>query len=786
MVLPLNALLGAVLISGCAENKTMILSPSEKMMLNIIPKPLETEVHEGYFKLTSRTEINDLSGDPAGPVAKDLSRWIRTLGLSEDSDLGEGSLTEIILKLDKASDRFHEEGYQIEIIPRKITISAVTQHGLSNGVQTLKQLTSYPAGSGSFAAGTKDVTFPCLTINDKPRFAYRGFMLDVSRHFFPKEFILELLDFLTLHKINTFHWHLCDDQGWRLEIKKYPRLTEIGAWRVDRENLPWNARPPQNAGESATYGGFYTQEDVREIVAYAQSRFITLIPEIEMPGHTLAALAAYPQYSCTGGPYTVPPGSYWPISDVYCAGNDSTFLFLQDILDEVIALFPGKYIHIGGDEVEKSNWRTCPKCQQRMTNENLRAVEELQSYFIHRMEAYLNGKGRTLIGWDEILEGGLAPNATVMSWRGFEGGIKAARSGHDVIMTPIGHCYFNLYQGDPEQEPLAYTGFIPLKKVYEFEPVPDSLNQEEARHVLGGQANLWSEYIPDPSTARYLIYPRLAALSEALWTDEKLRSWSEFDRRLPAYFKFMNHLGVQPAKSVYQVRLNGVFNIDSRRFSSTLETESALPEIRYSLDGTDPTTQSTLYQQQLKFSATTNVKAAAFVHGEQVSAVLNKRLIIHKASAKKIQLVHPYSERYSGGGEQGLVNSMFGSRLYSDGRWQGFEKVDLDGTIDLGAMETVHSISCTFLEHTGARIFRPVRIEYAVSEDGISFQNVFTQDINPPVYHREAHIEQYTADFKPCPARFIRIQAFNAGECPSWHFYAGGKAFLFIDEIVVE
>ncbi len=345
-------------------------------------------------------------------------------------------------------------------------------------------------------------TMPAVSISDYPRFEYRGMHLDVARHFFPVDFVKRYIDLLTLYKMNRFHWHLTEDQGWRIEIKKYPKLTEIGGFRSETLIGHYSNQPHQFDGQR--YGGFYTQDEIRDIVAYAKSRFVTIVPEIEMPGHTTAALAAYPRYSCTGGPFTVLPGGVWPITDIFCAGKDETFDFLQDILTEVMELFPGQYIHIGGDEANKKEWKACDLCQERMRTEGLKDEHELQSYFIRRMEEFILSKGRRLIGWDEILEGGLAPQATVMSWRGTKGGIAAAQQGHDVIMSPTSHCYLDYYQGNRDYEPLAIGGFLPLQKVYSFEPVPTKLNPEEARHILGVQANLWTEYVATPEHAHWL------------------------------------------------------------------------------------------------------------------------------------------------------------------------------------------------------------------------------------------------------------------------------------------
>jgi hexosaminidase len=369
-----------------------------------------------------------------------------------------------------------------------------------------------------------------VRIEDKPRFAWRGLMLDVARHFFNKAEVKNFIDLLAQHKMNTFHWHLVDDQGWRIEIKAYPKLTQVGAWR---SGIGFGLDPKATTayGPDGRYGGFFTQDDVREVLAYAKDRYITIVPEIEMPGHAVAALAAYPQYSCTGGPYSTDIVAGVHLG-VYCAGNDATFQFLDGILGEVVDLFPSKYIHIGGDEVPKDNWKKCPKCQARMKREGLKTEHELQSYFVKRVEKLLNARSRALIGWDEILEGGLAPNATVMSWRGIKGGIAAAKSGHDVVMTPTSHCYIDYYQAPPAGEPKAIGGFVPLAKVYSFDPVPPELAGANAKHVLGADANLWSEYFPNYAHVQYMAYPRACALAELTWSEAKAKDWDGFSARL--------------------------------------------------------------------------------------------------------------------------------------------------------------------------------------------------------------------------------------------------------------
>jgi hexosaminidase len=412
------------------------------------------------------------------------------------------------------------EGYELTVTPERVIIRASQPAGIFYGKQTLQQLLPGP--------------IPCLHIEDRPRFPWRGAMLDVARHFFPKEFVKRYIDLLALHKLNTLHLHLTDDQGWRVEIKKYPKLTEVGSWRAETN------------GDGKRYGGFFTQDDLREIVAYAAERHITVVPEIEMPGHGLAALTAYPELSCTGGPFKV--RTRWGVEpDVYCAGNEKTFAFVQDVLDEVLAIFPSKFIHIGGDECPKARWKKCPKCQARMKAEGLKNEHELQSYFIRRIEKHLSSKGRRLIGWSEIREGGLAKNAALMDWIG--GAVEGASAGHDVVMSPTSHCYFDYYQSqDKKAEPKAIGGFIPLSKVYAFEPVPAKLAPQFHKHILGAQANLWTEYIPTPQQAEYMTFPRLCALAEVVWSPAAARNWDDFSVRLTQHLKHLDALKVNYRK----------------------------------------------------------------------------------------------------------------------------------------------------------------------------------------------------------------------------------------------
>ncbi len=499
--------------------------------MNIIPRPFKLIPSEGNFLLTRSTLIQ------VSPEAREVGEYLQKLlpfQLRVDQVSGSapapGTIQLSILGVDPALGM---EGYHLSVSPTGIVLRANKPAGLFYGVQTLRQLFN-----------PVDHSIPAVVIEDRPRFPWRGIMLDVGRHLFPIDFIKRLIDTMALHKLNILHWHLTEDQGWRIEIKKYPKLTQIGAYR--------SASPyPAERGrlDNTPYGGFYTQEQVRQVVAYAASRFITVVPEIEMPGHSVAALASYPELGCTGGPYAVRP--FWGIEeDVYCAGNENTFTFLQDVLDEVLALFPSEVIHIGGDECPKTRWQNCPKCQAVIQQNNLKDEHELQSYFIKRIETYLNQKGRRLIGWDEILEGGLAPKASVMSWRGMQGGIQAVHEGHDVVMTPTDFCYLDYYQSqDFENEPPAIGGFVPLEQVYAFEPVPAELTLEESRHILGAQGNLWAEFIPTPELAEYMLYPRATAIAEVAWSTPEGRNFTDFQRRLKEFLLHLDKLGVNYRRS---------------------------------------------------------------------------------------------------------------------------------------------------------------------------------------------------------------------------------------------
>lgn len=768
----------ASLLMGCKPDKTFTQSE-----LALIPQPREIMLGESSFRFRKSTRL----------VVENIEQKLIAMQFAEQLQKPTGWKLETIVGGDEGANQVYfrtepmmgPEAYLLDVSPKRIEIKAAKPAGFFYAIQTLRQLLPIDIES-SVKQSDIDWIVPVISISDQPAFRWRGYMLDVARHFFPKEDVLKMIDNMALHKLNTLHLHLTDDQGWRLEIKKYPKLTEVGAWRVDHEDKHWNARPKQQEGEKATYGGFYTQQDIQEMIAYAQKRFITIVPEIEMPAHVTAALAAYPQHSCTGGPFTVLPGGVWPITDIYCAGKDSTFLFLEDVLTEVIDLFPSKYIHIGGDEATKTEWEKCPRCRQRMRMEGLQNVGELQSYFIQRIEKFVNSKGRILLGWDEIIEGGLPAQATVMSWRGFQGGIEAANQGHDVVMTPTDYCYIDYYQGPKDQEPLAIGGYLPLSKVYHFNPVPEGISAEAARHILGGQANLWTEYIDNLKHAEYMTFPRLAAMAEVLWSPKEVRSWEDFSRRLQQFMNRYDKAGINYAKSAYKVSSTTFVNPEEKNIEVRLMSELDRAEIHYTLDGSEPSTLSSIYAEPIEINKSAVLKATTFVNGMPAEQSMMRRFDFNHATFKPVRYVVPSHVNYQGSGEVTLVNGLRGSAEHGDNQWQGWLDKRVEVIIELKDTMEIKSISVGTLLNTQARIYSPQMIEYFVSTDGVQFQKVSEVVNDPDAPSSEALLKNYAATLVPVKASVVKIIAHNLGRVPAGHPGEGEPAWIFMDEIGVE
>ena len=625
----------------------MCLTAHSLKAQSVIPVPLKMEQGTGCFLLSENTKLYiNLQGLEAQLLENCLQALPVHLKKGKKKD------TQNMLSL-LITEKNHQlpspESYTLSVTPQQILIRATSGAGLFYGVQTLLQL-AQPSGAGSYSIAS-------VEIEDTPRFAYRGLMLDVSRHFSTKEFIKKQIDALAYYKINRLHLHLTDAAGWRLEIKKYPLLTEFAAWRTDPTWKQWwnGGRKYVRCDAPGTYGGYYTQDDIREILEYARQHYITVIPEIEMPSHSEEVLAAYPQLSCSGEPYK---------NSDFCVGNEETFTFLENVLTEVMELFPSEYIHIGGDEAGKSAWKTCPKCQKRMKDEHLANVDELQSYLIHRIEKFLNNHGRHLLGWDEILQGGIAPNATVMSWRGEEGGIAAVTSGHRAIMTPGAYCYLDSYQDAPYSQPEAIGGYLPLKKVYSYNPVPASLTAEQAKLVYGVQGNLWVEYIPTPEHVEYMIYPRILALAETAWSAPERKSWPDFHARA--------------LSAVADLQAKGYHPFDLKK------------EI-----GSRP---------------------------ESLQSVS------HLALDKKVIYNSPYSSHYPAQGSTALTDGIRGDWTYGDGSWQGFISDNrLDVTIDMEKETSIHSVTAAFMQVVGAEVFLPETVVISISDDGTHFTELRNQ-----------------------------------------------------------
>ena len=627
-------------------------SCSERKEIDVIPMPRSVEYHSGNFTISPETKFyTNLSAESRQALTDYLEGTsLSSVPFAESATGNNG----IELNLCDSSIVTGNEAYRIEIVKKGVRLSANTETGIFYGLQTLLQLLN----------NGDNKTLPALTINDSPRFPYRGLHLDVSRHFFDKEFVKKQLNAMAYFKMNRLHWHLTDGAGWRIEIKKYPRLTSFAAWRpFDKLNDWWvEGRTFCEQDDPRAVGGYYTQDDIREVVAYAAERHITIIPEIEMPGHSEEVLATYPELSCSGKPY---------VNADFCIGTEKTFEFLENVLLEVIDLFPSEYIHIGGDEASKSSWKTCPRCQKRMADEHLNSVDELQSYMIHRIEKFLNDHGPKIIGWDEIIEGGLSPTATVMSWRGEEGGIKAVKAGNQAIMTPGKYCYLDAFQDAPNTQPMAIGGYLTLEKVYSFEPVPDSLSTKEAELILGVQGNVWTEHIPTPEHYEYMIYPRILALAEIGWSPSEVKKWDNFHTRALQAVNILREQGYNPFP---------------------LEKEI----------GDKPES----YQK-----------------------------VNHLAIGKKVTYANPYSNHYAAQGEKTLVDGVRGGWMYNDDRWQGFIDCDFDVTIDLGKETDIKQVRAEFIQLKGPYVWLPKQVIISSSVDGEHYDTLATvdNDISPDI-----------------------------------------------------
>ncbi|HEY2720572.1 MAG TPA: family 20 glycosylhydrolase [Chitinophagaceae bacterium] len=748
--------------------------------INIIPQPVSIKQPKiaADFSITPATEIA-LEGSHLEGVAEIFNDYLqRFYHFKLKTVKAHSGNNVIVLNYDRV-DKPRPGGYELTVNNKGAYIGGGNEEGVFYGIQTLIQL--LPADNGQIQ--NSKLQIPYVSIEDYPRFAYRGMHLDCGRHFFPVSFIKKYIDYIALHKMNYFHWHLTEDQGWRIEIKKYPRLTQVGAWR----NGTIVGRFPGLGNDGIHYGGFYTQDEVKDIVAYAAERYVTVIPEIEMPGHSSAAIAAYPFLSCFPNESTRHRGAWsgdstgkqvqqgWGVfEDIFCAGKDSTFRFLEDVLDEVMALFPSKYIHVGGDECPKANWKRCPLCQQRIKNEHLKNEEELQSYFIQRIEKYVNSKGKILIGWDEILEGGLAANAVVMSWRGEAGGIAAARQKHDVIMTPGAWVYFDHSQSQNEDS-VTIGGYTPVEKTYSYEPLSDSLTKDQGKYILGAQGNVWSEYMGNEQKVEYMIFPRMSALSEVLWSAKKDRDSIDFIRRLGTQFKRYDLWGVNYSKAVYEVKTTILPSPDLNGVLWKLESRNSKSAIKY-MDGNE--SEAKIYSQPIP--VTKNAELIAISEDTR----MDQRFYINKATGKKATLLTQPARTYRGDTAFTLVNGVQNTKgLDKPREFLGYNGADCEAVIDLGSSQQITEVKAHVFEQMQSWIYRPKFFQVLISPDNSTYTEMgMTDVVNLGSNQQNGTM---TVQQKSVSARYIKIKLGNYGLIPANNPGAGNKAWLFVDEVEI-
>ena len=741
---------------------------------NIIPYPKQLIPELGSFSFNKLTTVQCSSDQPEMihlvNQFKDHMNIVTGFKLVTHEFSTSDTINSVLFQLSPAVD--NPEGYRLTISPKSIRISANSAAGLFYGLQTLYQLLP-PEIYGMQHAERLKWSAPSVRIIDSPRFVYRGVHLDVCRHFFPVEFIKKYIDAMAIHKLNSFHWHLTDDQGWRIEIKKYPKLTEIGSKRDETLVGQYTEHFPQQF-DGKPYGGFYTQKEAREIVAYAKDRFITVIPEIEMPGHAQAAIAAYPFLSCTPDSLVKVATKWGIFKDVYCP-TDTTFHFLEDVLTEVMDIFPSKYIHIGGDECPKNRWKANKECQFLIKTLRLKDEDGLQSYFVERIEKFVNSKGRQIIGWDEILDGGLAPNATVMSWRGNAGGIAAAKSGHDVIMTPGDYCYFDKYQADPISEPTTIGGYLPLSKVYQFEPVPPELSTEEGKHILGAQANVWTEYMPTEKSVEHMAFPRVSALAEVLWGTKENRNWESFCQRMPADFERYEQLSVHPSAAFYDVHFQPKMTPD-HKLQMTLLTDCPNAQIRFTIYN-----KTTAYKNPFYLSESTEISAGAFIEGKQTGKTITKHFLVSKLSGLSyIQSMK--SGWYDGGNSNALTDGVTGN-INDYTQWVGFGKgKDVEIVVDLLSVQKIERFMLGMLNAPAmcAQISPDIKISGSVN--GKSYHLLAEKHLKIPTATNRV-IVRPEITFPATQIRYLKLQLKNPDYCPADKIESSECGTMFLDEI---
>ncbi len=775
-----------ILLTGVSLN-------GQQAQLNLIPWPVEVKQGEGSYLLKDQvTFFSDFPKQNQLLLNNYLSDELKKLGLKlVRTEKREGA--DLVFHMTRMPTS-GKPAYTIKVDKHGIELASNFEEPGFHAIQTLLQLIPLE--------GQKEIPF--VEILDHARFEYRGMHFDVCRHFFPVSFIKKYIDWLAYHKLNTFHWHLTDDQGWRIEIEKYPELTKIGAKR----NGTIIGRYPGSGNDNIPYGGSYTKEQIKEVVAYARTRFIQVIPEIEMPGHGSAAIAAYPWLSCfpekpthipvnmisaksaeeqKNGRIKLVQETWGVFDDVFCAGNDSTFIFLQHVIDEVMPLFPSKYFHVGGDECPKTHWKTCPRCQKRMKDHNLKDEHELQSYFIQRIEKYINSKGKTIIGWDEILEGGLAPNAIVMSWQGEKGGIEAAKQNHDVIMTPGNPVYFDHTQTDREDS-VTIGGYNPIEKVYAYEPVPAVLTEEQGKHILGAQANLWTEYIKNEKKVEYMLFPRLSALSEVLWSPKAGRNWQHFEKRLIPQFRRYEKWGVNYSKAYLDLRGTVLPDPEHKSVLWKLESNNKNVSINWNkkLDINDPPNPPIFnsYTVPIPVSKTSEYTAWSVENGKRLDNAFTQKFSFNLATGKVITLKDEASDKYPGDGAFTLVNGVINEKGFSRTKeFLGWTGQDCEAVIDLGENKEISFVVVNGLKRRSSWIWESSGAEVFGSGDGVSW---YPLGKTTQIEDKQNQKFTMTMAFRKTFARYVKVIVKNYGKIPEGNPGAGSKAWLFLDEIEVQ
>lgn len=766
----------------CILFSTCFYACSEKRTLNsdyeIIPKPLDVNCKgDASFLLKDGVAvIYPENNQKMQDNAEFLVNYVeKQTGVKLTSHAGMPVDGAICLTLDLNDD--NAEAYKLIVNDKRVCISGASEAGVFYGIQTLRK--SLPV------AQDINVNLSAVEIYDKPRFAYRGAMLDVARHFYTVDEVKTFIDMLALHNINRFHWHLTDDQGWRIEIKKYPKLMSVASERKETVVGRWYS----GIYDGKPYGGYYTQDELRDVIDYAAKRHITIIPEVDLPGHMQAALTAYPELGCTGGPYEV--RTIWGVSqDVLCVGNDFTLQFVKDVLSEVADIFPSEYIHIGGDECPKVRWEKCPKCQERIKSLGLKSdakhtkEQRLQSYMIQEAAKYLKEKGKRIIGWTEILEGGLVPDATLMSWIGESGGIEAAHQHHDVIMTPNTYLYFDYYQSKKvEDEPLAIGGYLPIEKTYNYEPMPKELTKEEQQYIKGVQANLWTEYIPVFSQVQYMVLPRLGAAAEVQWTDPSKKDYKDFLRRVPHLVAVYDCYGWNYATHVYDVNVDMKADTVNHVLNVQLSTMADDP-IYYTLDGQDPTEKSLKYTKPFTIDQSVVLKTMA-VHPDRTSKISVDTIRFNKATLKPVVLLQPNESRFSPDGPVVLVDGRNGNHSFDTGAWLAVAGNDLEAVINMQAETILSSASVHVYVRKDAWLFDARGFSVSVSSDNKNYKEVASQEYKQMQESDSDGIIEHELSFDPCKATYVKIKVISEKSMPDWHWDAGKAPFLLVDEIIL-